>query len=1211
TGGFGFCDQGKDTSITIYLNPTPRISVFTPDTIYCDSSLVSFTVTDHNGNVMGDKKFDFSWSVTPDAGSVDGVEPPGLHNRTGFSDYLTNKTKRYQVIAYRFRATITDLVTGLGRCFNGTDTILRIYLNPTPEIAVTANTGMLCDSSSVSFTITDLNGPVIGTKLYNLITESDPSIQGVQTNTEYPVIYNFSDTIINLDTTWHTIKYHFKARFRDVRPGDPSYWCDQGRIVSQEIVSLPAVRAYAHSDSSDYLFGYDVSCYGWSTGVIKLDVAGGYMSYNPSSVALNQYHWNSGETTRDITGKPAGNYSVLITDNYGCKGYAWDTIKQPPQLLASLFIDSTLACGGYSNGVIHIAIRGGVYKEPYKLTWYQHIHPIASRTIPYLGDTVRTDTLKDLTAGLYKTYLVDANRCSRGDYIWLPSPEDIVFNFNTTEYEGPNSITEISCFGSRDAELQPNIFGGTLPYNVTLRRPLLPDTLFTMTSHDGPLFTNLRPGIYEFNLIDGNGCPQYGFYEIKEPPPLNITLVPSSPYGDSIAVSCHGGADGTIATLPEGGHGNYSYLWSTSGGSGLVPDARNQTNLSAGIYYLVLTDTARPVLGIYEPKLCTARDTIQLMEPPPLLLSVDSLSLYAGNYNVSCFDAANGSAFISVSGGVPPYQYLWTTSDGGGNLMPDAVNQTGITAGTYNVKVSYGVSQGYNCSQNWNITLVQPDSIAFHPTVSSYNGFEVACFGDSSGRIDPGVTGGAGPYQFLWSSPDGSGIVQGDSIQYHLTRGTFTVFVTDMNNCTNQRTFVLNQPSPLNVSFDSIHYIKCSGANTGGIDITASGGLGGYTYLWDNGHTTPHPRNMGPGYHAVTITDINGCQFTDSASIGEAPPIMSVSRTSRFGDYQISCADSTNGYIVVKAAGGTGSLRYQWSNQSTSDSIYHLDAGTYSVIITDEYDCSDTLTFDLIKPTPIFTNFRSDSVTCYGLRNGMIQLRPTGGVPPYRYLWSDGQTFANALGLPAGIHQVRITDANNCPKDTTIEIFQPLPLHMSISQILPWCPETNDGALSIRITGGIPDYNQSTVSMLSPQQPVTYEIDQNLISVTNADAGTYAIHIVDHNQCSLDTVFRLRGFRGLCLNIPNVFTPNNDGTNDVWEITFGREQTTNIASVYPELVIEVYNRWGQLVYKSEKGYPTPWDGKVNGQKVPVDSYYYVISIHEGSNPVTGTVTIVY
>ncbi|HQH40888.1 MAG TPA: gliding motility-associated C-terminal domain-containing protein, partial [Bacteroidales bacterium] len=139
----------------------------------------------------------------------------------------------------------------------------------------------------------------------------------------------------------------------------------------------------------------------------------------------------------------------------------------------------------------------------------------------------------------------------------------------------------------------------------------------------------------------------------------------------------------------------------------------------------------------------------------------------------------------------------------------------------------------------------------------------------------------------------------------------------------------------------------------------------------------------------------------------------------------------------------------------------------------------------------------------------------------------------------------------------------------------------------------------------------TYEIDQNLISVTNADARTYAIHIVDHNQCSLDTVFRLRGFRGLCLNIPNVFTPNNDGTNDVWEITFGREQTTNIASVYPELVIEVYNRWGQLVYKSEKGYPTPWDGKVNGQKVPVDSYYYVISIHEGSNPVTGTVTIVY
>lgn len=422
---------------------------------------------------------------------------------------------------------------------------------------------------------------------------------------------------------------------------------------------------------------------------------------------------------------------------------------------------------------------------------------------------------------------------------------------------------------------------------------------------------------------------------------------------------------------------------------------------------------------------------------------------------------------------------------------------------------------------------------------------------------------------------------------------------------------MLNQPTPLKISFDSIHYIKCSGSNSGGIDITASGGLGGYTYLWDNGHTSPNPRNMGPGYHSVTIADLNSCQLTDSAFIGEAPPITYVSRISQFGDYQISCADSANGYIAVKAAGGTGSLRYQWSNLSTSDSIYHLDAGRYSVIITDEYDCSDTLTFDLVKPPPIFTNFIGDSVTCYGLRNGMIQLRPTGGVPPYRYLWSDGQTFANALGLPAGVHHVTITDANNCPKDTSIEIFQPLPLRMSITQLLPWCPETNDGALYIRIAGGVPDYNQSTVTLLSPNQPVTYEIDHNLIAVRNADVGTYAIHITDHNQCSLDTIFRLRGFRGLCLNIPNVFTPNNDGTNDVWEITFGREQTANLASVYPELVIEVYNRWGQLVYKSEKGYPMPWDGKVNGQKVAVDSYYYMISVHEGLNPITGTVTVVY
>jgi gliding motility-associated-like protein len=92
------------------------------------------------------------------------------------------------------------------------------------------------------------------------------------------------------------------------------------------------------------------------------------------------------------------------------------------------------------------------------------------------------------------------------------------------------------------------------------------------------------------------------------------------------------------------------------------------------------------------------------------------------------------------------------------------------------------------------------------------------------------------------------------------------------------------------------------------------------------------------------------------------------------------------------------------------------------------------------------------------------------------------------------------------------------------------------------------------------------------------------------------------------MRIPNVFTPNDDGFNDYWVI--GSRVAGTLGELYPWAVVEVYNRQGELVYRSREGYPEPWDGTSNGRKLPMDSYFYVIFRNNGQAPITGHVTII-
>ena len=114
--------------------------------------------------------------------------------------------------------------------------------------------------------------------------------------------------------------------------------------------------------------------------------------------------------------------------------------------------------------------------------------------------------------------------------------------------------------------------------------------------------------------------------------------------------------------------------------------------------------------------------------------------------------------------------------------------------------------------------------------------------------------------------------------------------------------------------------------------------------------------------------------------------------------------------------------------------------------------------------------------------------------------------------------------------------------------------------------------------------------------------------ITDFHNCILNEIIVVNPLNPLCISIPNTFTPNGDGFNDTWVI--GSPEGGTLGQAYPYSVVEVFNRWGEIVYSSAEGYSRPWDGTSNGKALPMDSYYYIITLNNGQAPVSGIITII-
>ncbi|MCS7074259.1 MAG: SprB repeat-containing protein, partial [Bacteroidia bacterium] len=300
-------------------------------------------------------------------------------------------------------------------------------------------------------------------------------------------------------------------------------------------------------------------------------------------------------------------------------------------------------------------------------------------------------------------------------------------------------------------------------------------------------------------------------------------------------VTCASTNNGFINLNPTGGNGGYTFLWNDNN------TQQNRNNLTAGIYAVTITDS----------KGCTAtrQDTI---------LQTASLNVSGNVSSITCFGANNGSIVVSATGGSGNYTFNWSNGATG-------VNLSNLSPGTYTVTVD----DGNNCTGTGSFTIIQPDSIGITATVVNPN-----CFG-GTGSVTLTLSGGTGNLNAAWSN---------NANPSALAAGTYTVTVSDVNGCTNTRTFTLTQPDSLKISA-TITNASANGASDGSIILTVSGGTPNYDYDWSNNATTKDLINISAGTYTVTVTDDKGCTKTATFVVsqpsgigkaGERSPIIAL-----------------------------------------------------------------------------------------------------------------------------------------------------------------------------------------------------------------------------------------------------------------------------------------------------------------------------------------------
>lgn len=653
-------------------------------------------------------------------------------------------------------------------------------------------------------------------------------------------------------------------------------------------------------------------------------------------------------------------------------------------------------------------------------------------------------------------------------------------------------------------------------------------------------------------------------------------------------------------TLDPGTNLSFDYLWT---GGTTSPTLNVNTT---GTYSVTVTDG-----------MCSAQEEINV--------SVDAApSIDLGDDQTWCEDETPVS--LTAPAGMP--NYSWSTGETTQGIEVDAT-------GTYSVTIGDGNSCSATDEINITVNPVPVPDLGTDQAICDY---------DTTIMLDagPGVS-------FIWNIGEVSQIIEVDSTY------TYSVTVTNVHGCTGSDEMELtvdplpepelgpdvticdyNAPVSLDPGCDpAFNYEWSNGATASGMEVDTSGYFsvtvtegacsaedditvtvnpspdldlgpditacetegpfvleapdGLASYEWNTGASSSFLNLDSTGNYSLTVTNDHGCSATDYifAQIDVMPT------TTIYGQSHY-CLDDDAFTLETASPGGT------WSGTGIVDSESGLfdpsvaGVGTsevhYSMVNGECTSSSDMLIY--VHDIPTISVLNMQNPICYGDEAGGIQVFSPGTLGA-NYHWTGLNYYgADLLGVGAGSYHLVVSDPHGCQTDTTLTITQPDSISVDLQYGDPTCIGNNDGYIDLEVSGGVEPYRYSC------------ELgSQNIPYFSGLYEGEYNFKILDGNGCE-----KLLGPIVLvdnpeeCIIIPDVFTPNGDDVNDSWLIE-------NIDEHYSFYVIQVFNRWGQLLYTGEPGME-PWDGKLNGKRVPAGTYLYAIKLGNNIERLTGTVTII-
>ncbi len=843
--------------------------------------------------------------------------------------------------------------------------------------------------------------------------------------------------------------------------------CPNSSATASFSISEPALLSYTTTSNNNTSCDTSIC-----NGSLGMTLTGGTTPYI--------YTWNNGDSVNFQNNLCPGSYSITSTDANSCNTFTENVIVyDSSSTLSVLFNRTDVSCFGQTNGSAEAMISMGGGGNVSTLT-YCNSNPGATDyssidRVRLVGDndSISNNTLGQcdsyedytlqyttLTPGNTYTVDVDLGTCTPGLY-----SIDSVKVFIDWNIDG--DFTDVGeTIGS---------FGGQSPASYSI-------TFLTPSIAYGPTRMRVVSQYSSFGPVSscdvGTWAPTYN------PPWYGAT--------EDYSIVISGSAPAT-------------FLWNTGDTTSTI------TNLSAGIYYCEVTDTNN----------CIATDTVTIVEPS-IISTTENIT------NVSCNGGSDGFASLNINGGSPGYTQDW------GGINPNA-----LSVGTYN----YTIIDTNGCVFSDSVTITQPNTLSISSITT-----DVLCNGDASGSIDITIDGGTSSYIYSWSNgsnsedlinalagtyylqvtdanscilldtfiitetsaivvtesttntscngfSDGTATlsISGGTPNYtedwgtnnpsNLSAGTYSYSVIDSNSCIYTNTITITEPNVISTN-STITNVSCNGDNDGNATLSISGGTPGYSEDWG----TNNPDSLSEGTYSYTITDTNGCTFSDSVTITE-PQILSASYTQT----NVSCNGFIDGSASVIITGGTTNYILSWDTLTYpllgGVNIFNtpvgVPAGMYPFGISDANGCAVTDTITITEPPLISVTESTTNVSCYGLSDGTATISISGGTPTYIEDW--GTNNPNALS--AGTYNYTVTDGNSCIYINSLTITEPNELSSTISATdLTSCLISN-GTIDLSVNGGTSPYyylwnNNDTTEDLS-----------------NLSAGNYSVTITDENGC--------------------------------------------------------------------------------------------------------------